>query len=312
MNTQESHGQDTINGNHAGGDNAQHNRSERGKNEDRKIFVGGIPYDVTEADLTAHFSKFGDVTSANVKIDRMTGRSRGFAFVEFGTVEACQHALRLREQTIKTKTVEVKPAKSHENKKVFIGGIPSDLTEEELKLHFSHFGKVEEIEWPTDKVTKQHRNFAFIVFEEETAADVAAENQKHQIRDRECDVKKAVPRSRRSHFPHNGPQMSAYGGQIPGGMPHQQQQWFNIPPMYGQAAGGWGGDWYNNANMANYYSQQGGQSAAQAGAGPGGAPTHAHGGYSGNTGQYPQGGFKQTRGARVFNGGYEGQLNNQH
>uniref|UniRef100_A0A7E4UQZ0 CX domain-containing protein n=1 Tax=Panagrellus redivivus TaxID=6233 RepID=A0A7E4UQZ0_PANRE len=106
--------------------------------------------------------------------------------------------------------------------------------------------------------------------------------------------------------------MGAYGGQLPGGIPHQQQQWFNMPPMYGQAAAGWGGDWYNNANMANYYGQQGGQGAAQANAGPGGAPTHGHGGYSGNAGQYPQGGFKQNRGGRVFNGGYEGQLNNQH
>jgi RNA recognition motif-containing protein len=61
-----------------------------------------------------------------VKVDRATGRSRGFAFVEFRDTESCQKALEQREQQIKNKQVEVKPAKSRENKKVFIGGLPSE------------------------------------------------------------------------------------------------------------------------------------------------------------------------------------------
>jgi RNA recognition motif-containing protein len=44
-----------------------------------------------------------------VKIDRATGRSRGFGFVEFGTVEACRKALNDREQSIKGKNCEIKP-----------------------------------------------------------------------------------------------------------------------------------------------------------------------------------------------------------
>jgi RNA recognition motif-containing protein len=72
--------------------------------------------------LQAHFQTFGEVTQAQVKIDRATGRSRGFAFVEFGSSEACAKALNEREQTIKGKTCEIKPAKSRENKKVFVGG----------------------------------------------------------------------------------------------------------------------------------------------------------------------------------------------
>lgn len=43
----------------------------------RKIFVGGISSDVTNEDLQQHFSQFGDVAQAQVKIDRATGRSRG-------------------------------------------------------------------------------------------------------------------------------------------------------------------------------------------------------------------------------------------
>lgn len=93
----------------------------------RKIFVGGIAYDVTNEDLCNYFSQFGEVAQAQVKFDRNTGRSRGFAFVEFATGEACKAALGTREQTLKNKQIEVKPAKSRENKKVFVGGLPADF-----------------------------------------------------------------------------------------------------------------------------------------------------------------------------------------
>jgi len=105
--------------------NGTNNEIQKGA-EDRKIFVGGISADVTNEDLQSHFSQFGEVTQAQVKIDRATGRSRGFAFVEFGSADACRKALNDREQNIKGKTCEIKPAKSRENKKVFVGGLPAD------------------------------------------------------------------------------------------------------------------------------------------------------------------------------------------
>lgn len=71
----------------------------------RKIFVGGISYEVTNDDLSEHFAKFGEVTQAQVKYDRITGRSRGFAFVEFASGESCKAALAARQQTIKNKEV---------------------------------------------------------------------------------------------------------------------------------------------------------------------------------------------------------------
>lgn len=80
----------------------------------RKIFVGGIAYDVNNDDLATYFSQFGDVTQAQVKFDRASGRSRGFAFVEFANAEACKLALNQREQQIKNKQCEIKPAKSRE------------------------------------------------------------------------------------------------------------------------------------------------------------------------------------------------------
>jgi len=49
----------------------------------KKLYIGGLPYSTTNDELKAEFSKAGEVASANVIIDKMSGRSRGFGFVEF-------------------------------------------------------------------------------------------------------------------------------------------------------------------------------------------------------------------------------------
>ena len=48
----------------------------------KKLYVGGIPYSTTQDELKAAFSEQGTVTSATIIIDKMTGRSKGFGFVE--------------------------------------------------------------------------------------------------------------------------------------------------------------------------------------------------------------------------------------
>ncbi len=47
-----------------------------------KLFVAGLPYDLDDAELEEIFEKFGTVSSARVAMDRETGKSKGFAFVE--------------------------------------------------------------------------------------------------------------------------------------------------------------------------------------------------------------------------------------
>lgn len=56
----------------------------------RKIFVGGIGWDTSEDDLKSFFGQFGEVAHVQVKYDHFTGRSRGFAFVEFTNGDACR------------------------------------------------------------------------------------------------------------------------------------------------------------------------------------------------------------------------------
>ncbi len=58
-----------------------------------KLFVGNLSFNTTENDLQSAFAAHGQVMEANLMMDRMTGRSRGFAFVSFSTPEEAQRAI---------------------------------------------------------------------------------------------------------------------------------------------------------------------------------------------------------------------------
>lgn len=58
-----------------------------------KLFVGNLPFDITENDLQDAFGAHGTVVEANLMMDRATGRSRGFAFVTMSSPEEAQKAI---------------------------------------------------------------------------------------------------------------------------------------------------------------------------------------------------------------------------
>ena len=59
----------------------------------KKLYVGGLPYSVTDGQLTELFESHGTVESAKVVTDRYTDRSRGFGFVEMSTQEEAEKAI---------------------------------------------------------------------------------------------------------------------------------------------------------------------------------------------------------------------------
>jgi len=62
---------------------------------EKKLYVGGIPYDTTEESLAEAFSQAGKVESAKIIMDKMSGRSRGFGFVEMASEEDAQKAMEM-------------------------------------------------------------------------------------------------------------------------------------------------------------------------------------------------------------------------
>ncbi len=78
----------------------------------KKLFVGGLPWAVNDQQLGEIFAEAGTVESANVVLDKMTGRSRGFGFVEMSTDEEAQKAVELlNNKEVDGRTIIVSEAK---------------------------------------------------------------------------------------------------------------------------------------------------------------------------------------------------------
>jgi RNA recognition motif-containing protein len=78
---------------------------------DMKLFVAGLPYDMDDAELNEIFEKFGPVVSAKVAMDRETGKSKGFGFVEMQNEQDGRDAIEhLADIVFGKKQLIVKPA----------------------------------------------------------------------------------------------------------------------------------------------------------------------------------------------------------
>jgi RNA recognition motif-containing protein len=83
----------------------------------RKIYVGNLSYNTTESELESLFGAHGSVQSAQIISDKMTGRSKGFGFVEMATDEEAQAAIAaLNGQEVDGRTLTVNEAKPKEDR----------------------------------------------------------------------------------------------------------------------------------------------------------------------------------------------------
>ncbi len=88
-----------------------------------KLYVGGLPYEITDDRLQEIFSAHGTVESARVITDRMTGRSRGFGFVEMSSQEEAQQAIdKLNGTDLEGRSLTVNEAKPKEQRSGGGGG----------------------------------------------------------------------------------------------------------------------------------------------------------------------------------------------
>jgi RNA recognition motif-containing protein len=78
----------------------------------KKLYVGGLPYAISDGQLEELFSAHGTVESARVITDRMTGRSKGFGFVEMSTQEEAEAAMeKLNGSDLEGRTITVNEAR---------------------------------------------------------------------------------------------------------------------------------------------------------------------------------------------------------
>ncbi len=85
--------------------------------DNKKLFVGNLPWSVNNDSLRDLFSQVGEVVEAMVITDRMSGRSKGFGFVTFATEEAAQAAIQqMNEKEIEGRKIIVNVARPKEDR----------------------------------------------------------------------------------------------------------------------------------------------------------------------------------------------------
>ncbi len=83
-----------------------------------KIYVGNLPFDVTEDELAAEFGTFGKVESVAIPADKISGRPRGFAFVEMASKSEAEAAITgLNGKTLKDRTIVVNESRPRTDNK---------------------------------------------------------------------------------------------------------------------------------------------------------------------------------------------------
>eukprot|EP00088_Acartia_fossae_P000477 TRINITY_DN101_c0_g1_i1.p1 TRINITY_DN101_c0_g1~~TRINITY_DN101_c0_g1_i1.p1 ORF type:complete len:303 (-),score=152.56 TRINITY_DN101_c0_g1_i1:50-958(-) len=277
--------------------------------EDRKLFVGGLPQEATQDDLKEYFGQYGELERVQLKMDSQTGRSRGFAFIVFkdaSSVEgacASEHSIKGKKATVKK--ADVKPGK------IYVGKLPeSGVTEDDVRAALEEHGTITEVVRPIDKMkNNEPKNFCFVTFEKERISKKLIQMGNIVVNGQKLMVKEVTPNPR-------DPNARGGRGGGRGGYGGQQQQWggygggaaWDQSGGYGGAAGG--GAWGDQSaggyggGMSDYGGY--GASAGGYGGGYGGGSGYGQsGGYGGGYGGGQMGGGKM-RGGRGGAGGGRG------
>lgn len=188
--------------------------------QERKLFVGGLNKIKTdEEDLKQYFQSYGSIIDCTIMRD-MDKQSRGFGFVLFESSTSVDKVITAKKEgtafVLDDHHIEVKralPKVPGGNagtsrtgglyRKIFVGGLPSTITEDDLRKYFEHFGRVNEVELLRDRETQRLRGFAFITFDDEDSADKCIQRRSHEICRKICEVKRAQTRSNLTKFDHN-------------------------------------------------------------------------------------------------------------
>ncbi|GLT94816.1 hypothetical protein SLE2022_125370 [Rubroshorea leprosula] len=159
-----------------------------------RLYVGNLPFSMTSSELTEIFGEAGRVVSAEIVYDRITDRSRGFAFVSMGSVEEAQEAIRLFDgsqiggRTVKVNFPEVPRGGEREVMgpkigrgykgfvdspyKIYAGNLGWGVTSQDLRDAFADQQGLLSAKVIYERGTGRSRGFGFVSFE--TAGDVEA------------------------------------------------------------------------------------------------------------------------------------------
>uniref|UniRef100_UPI0035902917 heterogeneous nuclear ribonucleoprotein A/B-like n=1 Tax=Myxine glutinosa TaxID=7769 RepID=UPI0035902917 len=150
---------------------AEINASRR-KDNDGKIYVGGLSKETSMEPLKDYFSQFGEVVACTIKMDPRTRRSRGFGFVLFRSAATVDEVLDLKNHQLHGRKIYPKRAEPINKcplKQIFVDGVRPDIDEDKIWESFSNFGKVQAVHRPWDVRSGEPRHLCFVTFEDKAS-----------------------------------------------------------------------------------------------------------------------------------------------
>lgn len=189
-------------GGHPGGryDSRDQRDNEPDPEQFQKLFVGGLSYETTDTSLKNYFSKWGDIKDCVVMRDVQTKRSRGFGFIKYKSKESIDDVQKNRPHKLDDRDVETKRAMPKDDhyttaqqsvKKMFVGGMKDDTTEEQIRDAFSQYGEIENIEMIKDKGTDKYKGFCFVTFQDYDPVDKLVLKKRINLNSKMVELKKA-------------------------------------------------------------------------------------------------------------------------
>ncbi|MBM3231527.1 hypothetical protein FJZ28_04365 [Candidatus Peregrinibacteria bacterium] len=129
------------------------------------LFVGGLSWNTTEQALSQHLSMVAPVISVKIPTDKLSGKSRGFAFVDMQSAEDAQKVIaELNERELDGRSLRINVAREEDTEpcKLYVAGLADSVTEESLKQCLSDSGSVTGVSIVLDRDTGRSRGFAFV------------------------------------------------------------------------------------------------------------------------------------------------------
>ncbi|KAF0710148.1 Aste57867_5599 [Aphanomyces stellatus] len=144
-----------------------------------KVYVGNMPYSLSEGDLSLLFADCGAILDVTIVKDKYTCESKGYGFVEFASEEAVDEALKLAGNTVKGRNLLVKPttasapAATRNRAKIYVGNIHYRMTESDVATLFAGCGPIRSLQLVKDAATARSRGYGFVEFEAVESAHLA-------------------------------------------------------------------------------------------------------------------------------------------
>jgi RNA recognition motif-containing protein len=146
----------------------------------KKLYVGNLADHTTTPELTGLFAQVGHVVSVRLIMDRDTGRSKRFGFVEMESEAAARAITQLHHTALHGRPLSVTEARAQSStegrpppSRLFVNNLPYETTAAELKDFFSSVGPVSFLSLPVERESGKPRGFAFVEFVEPAHAQEA-------------------------------------------------------------------------------------------------------------------------------------------